>query len=79
MHSASSISSSSDRFLPVEHRPPFGLGLAAMEFEELAHQLAKRQPAGGRCEKSRYRLDRPLFGLPTSRLAFRVGLLGGGA
>src|SRR5579862_180540 len=67
------------QFLPVEHRPPFGLGLAAMKFEELAHQLTERQLGDGSCEQSRNRVDRPLLALQTTRFAFRVGLLARGA
>src|ERR1700731_1355824 len=60
--------------LPMEHGPPIGLGLAAMELEEIADHPAEWQLVGRGREQPRQRGDRPLLIVLAARITLPISL-----
>src|SRR5260221_8034930 len=63
------------QFLAIEHRPPFRLGLPAMEFEKMADQFPKRPLVRRRLNEPSQGIRRTLFSLATAFFTLGVGFL----
>src|SRR5260221_8143998 len=63
------------QFLAIEHRPPFRLGLPAMEFEKMAQQLPKRLFVRRGLDEPSHGIRRTLFSLATAFFTLGVGFL----
>src|SRR5258708_31716314 len=63
------------QFLAIEHRPPFRLGLPAMEFEKMADQLPKRLLVRRRLNEPSQGIRRTFFSLAAAFFTLGVGFI----